>query len=166
MTYIKINFLALMAAILAGGFMMAALAEEEQAADAPAEAVEAPTTNYTLTWNGPRSLQTLVDERHDTLRDRREAHHDNLRALYGMSNPWMDLERDQWRAYSDQMRDIHRAHRDAVKFQTDLHRNVFNPWSRGFHEDAEARHFAMQMDNLDRQELMDNWRFAYEPLPW
>jgi len=147
----------LAAVLLIGGLISTALAEEEEASET-SETTSVP--NYTLVWNGPPSLDSLVDERRDALRDRREAFHDSMRMLYGMYSPWMDYERSVWRAYSDQMRDLHRAHRDAMKFHHDLQRSYFMPWSRPFTEAAEARRFALAMDSRDRQELMDELRFA------
>ena len=161
MSYIRLSFLTLAAVLLSGGLISAAFAEEEPTSDT-VEATSVPT--YALVWNGPRSLDTLVDERRDALRDRREAFHDSMRALYGIYSPWMDYERSVRRAYSDRMRDLYRAHRDATKFHRDLQRGYFMPWSKGFTDAAEARRYLFAMENLDRQELMDDLRYAYQPV--
>jgi hypothetical protein len=180
MSYLRLIFSILAAGLLIGGPASTVLAEEEQVAEgdqvaeeeqASETAVTASVPSYALVWNGPRSLDTLIDERRDAMRDRRGAFHDNLRMLYGIHSPWMDYERSAWRAYSDQMRDMYRAHRDAMKFHHDLRRSYFMPWSRPFTEAAEARRFALAMENLDRQELMDELRYAYQPVfggpvPW
>jgi hypothetical protein len=169
MSYLRLSFLILAAGLLIGGLASTALAEEEQLGDT-AETTSAP--NYTLVWNGPRSLDNLVDERRDALRDRREAFRDSMRRLYGVYSPWMDYERTAWRTYSDQMRELYRAHRDATKFHHDLQRSYFMPWGRAFTEAADARRFALAMDSLDRQERMDELRYAYQPVfggpyfPW
>ena len=168
MSYLRFGLLTLAAVLLAGGITPTALAEEEQTGNID-ETSSVPS--YALVWNGPRSLDSLIDERRDALRDRREAFHDSMRRLYGIYSPWMDYERDVWRAYSDQMRDLYRAHRDAMKFHHDLLRSQFMPWSRAFTEAAEARRFLFAMDSLDRQELMDEFRYAYQPVfgvpyPW
>ncbi|MGD8932153.1 MAG: hypothetical protein PVI52_06245 [Chromatiales bacterium] len=169
MSYLRLSFMALTAVLMACG-LTTAFAEEEQSTETTAVETEAIPT-YELVWSGPRSLDTLVDERRDALRDRREAFHDNLRARHGMYTPWMDHERKIWKAYSDQMRDIYRAQRDANKFYHDQFRMNFMPWSQAFHDRAEARRFAIAMDNLDRQEIMDEIRFTELPLlgglfPW
>lgn len=162
MSHLRLNFLALTAVLLTGG-LTTALAEEEQSRDV-SEAVSDRSSSYALVWNGPRSGDSLIDKRRDALRDRREAFHDSLRKLYGIYSPWMDYERDVWRAYSDQMRDINRVHRDAMKFYHDQQRSYFMPWTRAFTEAAEARRFALAMESLDRQEVMDEFRYAYQPV--
>ena len=180
MSYLRLSFLILAVGLLAAGGASVVLAEEEPVAEGEPVAEEEQTTEtaeatpvpaYALVWNGPSSLDTLVDERRDALRDRREARHDRMRMLYGIYSPWTDYQRIVWRAYSDQMRDMYRAHRDAMKFHHDLRRSTFMPWSRPFTEAAEARRFLLAMDNLDRQELMDELRYAYHPglggpVPW
>jgi hypothetical protein len=136
---------------------------EEQAADT-GEAAPTSGDTHTLGWSGPRSLDTLVDERRDALRDRREAFHERIRKLSGIYSPWMEHERAVWRAYSDRMRDLHRAHRDAMKFHHDLQRSYFMPWSRPYTETADARRFLSAMESLDRQEIRDGIMFAYQPV--
>jgi hypothetical protein len=161
MSYLRFSLLTLAAVFLSGGLISTALAEEEPTSDT-VEATSAPT--YALVWNGPRSLDTLVDERRDALRDRREAFHDSMRALYGIYSPWMDYERSLWRTYSDQRRDLYRAHRDAMKFHRDVQRSYFMPWSKAFTDAAEARRYVSAMESLDRQEFVDDLRYAYQPV--
>ena len=170
MSYQRLSLLAVAAVLMCWGIVSTVIAEEEASGDA-VETLLGPTPSYTLLWNGPRSLDTLVDERRDALRDRREAFHDSMRMFHGIYSPWMDHERDVWQAYSDQRRDMYRAYRDAVKFNHDQFRGYFMPWNQAFTKAAEARCFALAMDNLERQEAMDEFRYSYEPLfgapyPW
>ena len=51
-----------------------------------------------MLWTGPRSLDSLIDERRDALRDRRVARSDAFRHLYGLFDPVMEYERDLHRA--------------------------------------------------------------------
>lgn len=134
--------------------------ESESASEAaPTESVPA----YQLVWSGPVSLDTLVDERRDALRDRREAYFEARRAAHGIYAPWMDQRRRVSREYSDLMRRNYRAHRDAMKHFHDVYRSQFMPWSRSFSDWAEDRRYAIAMSNLDRQEYLDDLMFLHSP---
>ena len=150
MSNLRLNFLALTAVLLLGGQIATAFAEEEQSVSA-SEATSGGSPQDSLILNRPRSLDSLIDERRDALRDRREAFHDSMRKFYGVYSPWMDYERDVWRTYSDQMQNIYRAHRDAMNFYHDQRRRYLMPWAAAFTEAAEARRFALAMESLDRQ---------------
>jgi hypothetical protein len=177
----------LTAAFFAAGLSTIALAEE--AVDASAEVASPESTEvevvetesaseatpqgsipaeetipaYELVWTGPVSLDTLVDERRDALRDRREAYFEARRAAHGIYSPWMDQRRRVSREYSDLMRRNYRVHRDAMKHIHDVYRSQFMPWSRSFSDWAEDRRYAIAMSNLDRQEYLDDLMFLHSP---
>jgi hypothetical protein len=130
-----------------------------------------PTPEYQLLWTGPRSLDSLIDERRDVLRDRRRARSDAFRHLHGLFDPVMEYERDLHRAYSDRMRDLYRVQRDAMQFHRDAYLAAFMPWAKMHKDRVDARRHGFALESLERQEMMDDLRFAYEPLfgppfPW
>ena len=134
-----------------------------------AEILSAP--EYQLLWTGPRSLDSLIDERRDALRDRRMARSDAFRHLYGLFDPVMEYERGLHRAYSDRMRNLYRAHRDAMQFHRDAYLTTFMPWAKAHKDTVDARRQAFALESLERQEMMEDLRFAYEPMfgppfPW
>ena len=150
-------------------------ADEEAAKGVETDAVEAAETlatpEYQLLWTGPRSLDSLIDERRDALRDRRMARSDAFRHLYGLFDPVMEYERDLHRAYSDRMRNLYRAHRDAMQFNRDAYLATFMPWAKAQKDAVDARRHAFALESLERQEMMEDLRFAYEPMfgapfPW
>jgi thiosulfate/3-mercaptopyruvate sulfurtransferase len=114
----------------------------------------------------PRSLQTLVDERRDALRRRRHAHFDAVtgRTLY--QSPMIAALERMSDDYRDARRAAQRRHRDAVRQHQDAMRNVYAPWTRPYHDAAQMRHFLSQMRQLDRDEILDGYRFTYGHIPW
>jgi hypothetical protein len=123
-----------------------------------------PIPEYQLQWTGPRSLDSLIDERRDALRDRRLARSDSFRRLHGLFDPVMEYERDLHRAYSERMRDLYRVHRDAMQFHRDAYLASFMPWAKAHKDLADARRRAFALESLKRQELMEDLLFAYEPV--
>jgi thiosulfate/3-mercaptopyruvate sulfurtransferase len=113
-----------------------------------------------------RSLQTLVDERRDALRRLRNARFDAVSGRYLYQSPVTAGFERMSDAYRDARRAAQRRHRDAVKVQQEAMRDIYAPWTRPYHEDAEMRHFLSQMRQLDRQELYDGLRFAHGYAPW
>ena len=80
--------------------------------------------------------------------------------------PRMLASADAAEEYHDLMRDLHREYRDAMRDHHEAFRSLYAPWSQGFHDWAEARHFAMQMDQLDREEYFYALRSNYLNEPW
>ena len=104
----------------------------------------------------PRSLQSLVDERREELQKRRRARFDlySGRHLYlppGMlgHDPMMDRYREVIREAQRQQRDYARLNRDAWM-------SLLAPWSKPHRDWAEARHYAIQMEQLNWEELRDD----------
>ena len=114
----------------------------------------------------PRSLQSLVDERRDLLRQRRERYFDAFSGRHFLQPPWMIVHDDMRKLYRDRMREAHRQYRDASRLHHDAYRRLYMPWSQVFHDWAEARRYALQMEQLDRKEMLDNIRFGrvYAPV--
>ncbi len=108
----------------------------------------------------PRSLQSLVDERRDQLRRRRERYYEAFSGRHFLQPPWMFVHDQRMDVYRDRMREAHRHYRDAMRFHHDVYRSLYMPWSQSFHDWAEARHYALQMEQLDREELWDDMRFG------
>ena len=114
----------------------------------------------------PRSLQTLVDERRDQLRRRRDDYFDAMSGRRLFQPGWMAAREAMSDAYRDSMRTAHRQQRDAMRLHQDAMRNIYAPWSRTYRDAAEIRHFVSQMEQLDRQELYDGARFTGAYAPW
>ncbi len=174
MSYLRWALSLLTSLTLGLGMISGAWAEEapKGAETGVAEAVEAlPIPQYLLQWAGPRSLDSLIDERRDALRDRRLARSDSFRRLYGLFDPVMEYERDLHRVYSERMRVLYRVHRDARQFHRDAYLATFMPWAKAHKDLADARRHAFALESLERQELMEHRLFAYEPafgvpFPW
>ena len=174
MSYLRLALPWLTTMALALGMTSATWAEEatERIETDAAEAAESPPTpQYQLVWSGPRSLDSLIDERRDALRDRRLARSDAFRHLHGLFDPAMEYQRDLHRAYSDRMRSMYRAHRDARKFYRDAYLASFMPWAKARNDLADVRRQAFALESLEKQEMMDDLMFAYEPAfgllyPW
>ncbi len=133
-------------------------AAEEAAAEQPAVAGEETVALAAL--DPPRSLQSIVDERRDTLRLRRERLFDAVTGRQFYRPPWLVAEEAVRDDYRDAMRRLYRRHRDHMKLFHDARRDLFMPWSRGLREQAEAYSFLTQMSQLDRQEYFDNFLFT------
>jgi rhodanese-related sulfurtransferase len=140
-------------------------AADDAASDAADELASTMTVRPALP-TPPPSLQTLVDERRDALRRRRNARFDAVtgRALY--RSPMIAALERMSDDYRDARRAAQRRHRDAVRLHQDTMRDVYAPWTRPYHEAAEMRHFLSQMRQLDREEILDGYRFTYGYPPW
>jgi thiosulfate/3-mercaptopyruvate sulfurtransferase len=127
---------------------------------------EAPAQALLIQPQATRSLQTLVDERRDALRRRRNDYFDALsgRRLYQPS--WLAAREQMLDDYRDSVRTAHRQHRDTLRLYRDAVRRANAPWSRPYQDRAEIRQFVTQMEQLDRQELLDGLRFTQAYLPW
>ena len=105
----------------------------------------------------PRSLQTLVDERRDLQRERRNTLFD----AYSGRHVWMPMglaAYDQaMDRYHDALRRFQREQRDAAQLQHDAWMDAMCPWSTPQRDWSRQRSFLRQMEQLDRQA----WRGAY-----
>lgn len=134
-----------------------------------AETTERPASGSTLQTvaiRAPRSLQTLVDERRDALRRRRNDYFDAASGRRLYQPAWMVAREEMTDAYRDSMRVTHRQHRDAMRLYRDTMRGLYAPWSRPYHDQAEIRHFVSQMEQLDRHELYDGLTLTHAYAPW
>ncbi len=138
----------------------AALAKDEAAEPVPESSLQA------LLVTGPRSLQTLVDERRDALRKRRNDQFDVLSGRRLYQPGWMTARERMLDDYRESVRSAQRAHRDTMRLYHEAISNAFAPWSRTHRDVAETRHYVSQMEQLDRQEFYDDLRFTYAHAPW
>ncbi len=151
----------------------AALTEEPSGVPETPEADVTASVEFVLPAAPPPSLQTLVDERRDALRKRRKAQFDLYSGRRFYLPPGLLAHTEAMDRYRDAVRELYRQQRDYNKMYRDARMSYMNPWSKPFHDLAEERHYAMQMDQLDWQELRDELTlgppFAYAgPLgfPW
>lgn len=119
----------------------------------------------------PPSLQTLVDERRDQLRARREALFDTIGARYAYMSPWMVTYDRTMDAYQEALRQLHRRQRDYARLHHDAWMDAMSPWSKPKRDWSRMRNYLTQMDQLDRQEARDAWlatrSYAFAgPVPW
>jgi hypothetical protein len=119
----------------------------------------------------PPSLQTLVDERRDQLRARREALFDAIGARYAYLSPWMATYDRTMDAYQEAMRQLHRRQRDYAQLHHDTWMDAMSPWSKPQRDWSRMRSYLTQMEHLDRQEARDAWlttrSYAFAgPIPW
>jgi hypothetical protein len=150
----------------------AAQTAEEPRPAAPGEEQQSSATAPTVVpTSPPRSLQTLVDERRDQLRKRREAMFDAYSRRYAYMPPWLaryDTAMDQYR---DAMRRLYRQQRDYSRMRHNSWMDAMCPWSRPQRDWSEQRSYLTQMDQLDRQEHWDRYLYrrpfgAFGPIPW
>jgi hypothetical protein len=119
----------------------------------------------------PPSLQTLVDERRDQLRERREAQLDAISGRYAYMSPWLVSYDRNMELYQDAMRQLHRQRRDHSQLHHDAWMDAMHPWSRPQRNWSRIRSYLTQMEQLDRQEARDAWLatrgYAFAgPIPW
>lgn len=134
-----------------------------------AEETEGPVSDSAIqgiVGRSPLSLQTLVDERRDTLRDRRNAYFDAFRGRRLFQPAWTTARERVIDGYRNSLRAAHRQHRDTVRFFQDAMRDAYAPWSRPRHDRSETRHFVSQMEQVDRREFYDGSRFTRAYVPW
>ena len=115
----------------------------------------------------PPSLQTLVDQRRDMIRKRREA----MYGGYGYMPPgWADYRFGMDR-YRDAMRALYRQQRDYSRQHHRSWLDAFCPWSKPERDWNEMRGYATQMDQLDWQEYRNAYPYGRPwgygaPIPW
>ena len=119
----------------------------------------------------PPSLQTLVDERRDQLRARREALFDAIGARYAYLSPWMATYDRTMDAYQEAMRQLHRRQRDYSRLHHDAWMDAMSPWSKPQRDWSRMRSYLTQMEQLDRHEVRDAWlttrSYAFAgPISW
>lgn len=112
------------------------------------------------------TLQTLVDRRRDALRERREHRLDTLSGRRHFQPAWIAARETMHDGYRDSVRQAQRHHRDTLRLYRDTYADAVAPWTRQWRDWNETRHFLMQMDQLDREEYLDQLRFGYAYLPW
>ena len=111
----------------------------------------------------PASLQTLLDQRRDRIRERREAMFD--------ASGWRDASMPpDWAAYADGMdryrdasRALYRQRRDYSRQHHNSWMDAFCPWSRPQRERSDRRRYLAQRDRLDWQERRDAFTYGQ---PW
>ena len=121
----------------------------------------------------PPSLQTLVDERRDQIRMRREAMFDAMTGRFAYLPPWLaDYDRTM-DGYRDAMRALYRQQRDYSQARHDALFDAMCPWHKPMRDSSRVRNYLIQMDQLDRREAFDSWLpmvgrpLAYtSPMPW
>jgi len=112
----------------------------------------------------PRSLQTVVDERRDLLRERRRAMLEAWRGPHGAMPPAFRMGYlEALERYRDAVRALHRQQRDYARMQHDIWMDAVAPWSRAQRAWSKQRSYQRQMEQLDRQELQD-WYLHGRPL--
>jgi hypothetical protein len=140
----------------------AAVAAEEAAAEevAPSEGEQVqPTAAAAMLVPAapPPSLQTLVDERRDQIRMRREAMFDAMTGRYAYLPPWQaDYDRTM-DGYRDAMRALYRQQRDYSQARHDALFDAMCPWHKPMRDSSRVRNYLIQMDQLDRREAFDSW---------
>ena len=119
----------------------------------------------------PRSLQTLVDERRDMMRQRRNAMLDAFGGRRSYMSPWMASYDDAVERYRDARRAMYRQQRDYNMLRHDSWMDAMCPWSKPQRDWSRQRSILMQLDQIGRQEARDAWLygqpFAFTgPAPW
>jgi thiosulfate/3-mercaptopyruvate sulfurtransferase len=132
--------------------------------DESVPAVETSGVRETEAWP-PVSLQSLVDERRDALRQRRERQIDAVTGRRWFQPAWVRMRSASMDRYGDEARAAQRARRDAMRHYRDTLLDLRSPWSRHVRERAEIRRIAAQMDRLDRQERPASLRFSHQYIP-
>ena len=108
----------------------------------------------------PRSLQTLVDERRDLLRQRRNAMFDAYSAGGAYMPPWMTAYDDAVERYRNAMRLTYRQRRDYNMARHDSWMDAMCPWSKPQRDWSRERSVRMQMEQLDRRAARDAWWYG------
>jgi hypothetical protein len=142
----------------------------EDVAMAPAEAAEpevAPEEQgagkdalVVLPVPPPRSLQTLVDERRDLLRQRRNAMFDAYSGRGAYMPSWMAAYDDAVERYRDAMRLTYRQRRDYNMARHESWMDAMCPWSKPQRDWSRQRSVRMQMEQLDRRAARDAWWYG------
>jgi thiosulfate/3-mercaptopyruvate sulfurtransferase len=110
------------------------------------------------------SLQTLVDQRRDALRARQERRFEVITGRQLFRPAWIAEREAMFDGYRESMQQAHRHFRDTTRLYRDAYSDAVAPWARPQREWAEMRHFLMQMEQLDREESLERYRYAH--LPW
>jgi hypothetical protein len=108
----------------------------------------------------PPSLQTLVDERRDLLRQRRNALFDAYTGRLATLPAWLAAHDDAVERYQDTLRQLHRRERDLSRLQHDAWMDAMSPWWKPQRDWSRQRNYLMQMEQLDRQELRDSYPYG------
>ncbi len=151
-------------------------AESEPAAaepqpTAPEQGSQAGAAAQILVPSPPPSLQTLVDERRDMLRKRREAMLDAYGGRHAYMPPWLVGYDNAVEQYREAMRRLYREQRDYSRMRHNSWMDAMCPWSKPQRDWSERRSYQTQMDQLDRREYWDSYLYgrpfpAYGTIPW
>jgi hypothetical protein len=100
-------------------------------------------------------LQSLVDERRQRLRERRNAMLDAYGGPRGHMPPWFGAYDDAVERYRDARRSMYRQRRDFDRQRHTEWMDAICPWSKPQRDWSAQRSYRRQMEQLDRQELRD-----------
>lgn len=119
----------------------------------------------------PPTLQDLIDQRRDELRERREALFDAMTGRFAYMSPGLAAHDRAMEDREDAMRQLHRLQRDSARQYQDSMLDTLHPWSRPQRERSRMRSYLMQMEQLDRREARDAWLATRPyamagPMPW
>jgi hypothetical protein len=111
-----------------------------------------------------------VDERREQIRAERRAAMDAWRGP-GMMPGWFPAYDAAVERYRDGLRAAWRERRDYDQLRHDGWMDALCPWSKPQRAWSKARSYLMQMEQLDRQEARDAWRYGQPyafggPMPW
>jgi hypothetical protein len=143
---------------LLGGWSAAAVGAAEGEAVTAAEAVPG-----VLPPAPPPSLQTLLDQRRDRIRERRAAMFDAYDRRDASMPPGWAAYADGMDRYRDAMRALYRQRRDHSRQHHNSWMDAFCPWSRPQRERSDLRSYLTQRDWLDWQERRDAFTYGQ---PW
>jgi hypothetical protein len=139
-------------------------ADQQAAGEEPSGEAETPVaveeSLLPLPAAPPRSLQTLVDERRDLLRERRRARFDLYSGRYLYTPPGFLAYDATMDSYRDAMRTLHRRQRDYARLHHDAMLDSMVPWSRPQRERSQIRSYLIQMEQLDRQEADERYLYG------
>jgi len=119
----------------------------------------------------PRSLQTMVDEHRDMVRERRNAMFDAFSGRRAYMSPWMASYDEAVERYRDAMRAMYRQQRDYNMLRHDSWMDAMCPWSKPQRDWSRQRSILMQLEQIERRGARDallyGQPFAFTgPAPW
>ncbi len=116
-----------------------------------------------LPFAPPQSPQTLLDERRDRIRERREAMLDPFGWRDATMPPGWEAYQDGMDRYRDARRAWYRQRRDYSRQHHDSWLDAFCPWSQPQREQSDLRSYRTQRERLDWQERRDALMYGQ---PW
>jgi thiosulfate/3-mercaptopyruvate sulfurtransferase len=137
-----------------------------QTGKATAEEDEAGTGLQRVAVVQPRSLQSLVDERREVMRRRRNEQMDAISGRRLFQPAWLAVHEKAMDDHRDRMRTTQRMQREEARRYSDAMRDFYAPWTRPLRDRAQLQSYLSQMRQLDRQEYHDSLFFARASAPW